>query len=132
MVKNLMIYTLFLVIIDFHMNVAINFIQGNPGFVIAISVIVRLICLLLLFPLVGIIIFSSFKESAHNILLISTATIVYALVPGIFYYLKSNDSSLLEIYIDLHLNFDLFLLVCLPYILASIICIILINKLKLF
>lgn len=46
MVKNLMIYTLFLVIIDFPMNVAINFIQGNPSVVIVVCFMITYVPML--------------------------------------------------------------------------------------
>jgi len=132
MVKGLMIYTLFLVVTDFFINLVINFIQGNPGSVIITSVIVRVICLFILFPLVGAVVFIILKDKGSNASLITTSIVVYALLPLIIYFLKSNNKSLLEVYTDLHLQFNLFSLIYLPYILASIICIILSNKLKLF
>lgn len=127
-----MIYTLFLVVTDFFINLVINFIQGNPGSVIITSVIVRVICLFILFPLVGAVVFIILKDKGSNASLITTSIVVYALLPLIIYFLKSNNKSLLEVYTDLHLQFNLFSLIYLPYILASIICIILSNKLKLF
>jgi len=132
MVKGLMIYTLFLVVTDFFINLVVNFIQGNPGSVIITSTIVRAICLFILFPLIGIIVFIIFKGKRSNAPLITTTIVVYALLPLIIHFLKSNGKSLLEVYTDLHLQFNLFALVYLPYILSSIICISLSNKLKLF
>jgi hypothetical protein len=130
--KNLVIYTLFLVVIDFIINLVINFIQGNPGSVIVTSLIVRAICIFILFTLVGAVVFIIFKDNGSNASLITTSIVVYALLPLIIYFLKSNNKSLLEVYIDLHLQFNLFSLIYLPYILASLICILLFNKLKLF
>lgn len=127
-----MIYTLFLVVTDFLINLILNFIQGNPGSVIITSSIVRAICLFVLFPLIGIVVFIILKDKGSSAALITTTVIVYALLPLIIYFLKSNGKSLFEVYADLHLQFNLFALIYLPYILASIICISLSNKLKLF
>lgn len=132
MVKRLIIYTLFLVVTDFLINLVINFIQGNPGNVIITSSIVRAISLFILFPLIGTIVFIILKDKGINAALITATIIVYALFPLIIYFLKSNGKSLWEVYADLHLQLNLFALIYLPYILASIICISLSNKLKLF
>lgn len=132
MVKKVTIYTLFLVITDLFINLVINFIQGNPGIVIITSTVVRAICLLILFPLVGAVVFITLKKKGSNTSLITTTVIVYTLLPIIVYFLKSNSKNLWEVYIDLHLEFDLFLLIYFPYLLASIVCIFLSNKLKLF
>lgn len=132
MVKGLTIYTLFLVIIDLFTNLVINIIQGNPGSVMLVSLIVRAISLSILFPLVGAVVFITLKGKGSNASLIITTVIVYTLLPLIFYFLKSSSQSLWEDYRDMHLQFNLFSFIYLPYLLASIICIIISNKFKLF
>jgi hypothetical protein len=127
-----MIYVLLLIVVDALLNLIINFFQGNPGSVIITSAIVRIVCLLLLFTIVGVIVFLSFKDKESNLLLIATTVIVYLLLPLIVYLLKSNEKGFIEVYLDLHLHLNLFTAIYLPYIIASVICIILSNKLKLF
>ncbi len=127
-----MIYTLFLVLTDFLINLLINFIQGNPGSVIITSMFVRAICLFLLFPLIGFLIFIILKGKGSNASLIATTVVVYVLLSLVIYFLKNNGKSFLEVFTELHLQFNLFALIYLPYILASIICMFLSNKLKLF
>jgi hypothetical protein len=51
-------------------------------------------------------------------------------MPVIVYFLKRNNLSLIEVYLDLHLKFHLFAIIFLPYILASITCFILYKKFK--
>ena len=132
MVKNLIIYTLFLVCADFLINLVVNFIQGNPGIMIVTSVIVRAGCLFVLFPSIGGSVFVVLKGKGSNTQLIITTLIVYLLFPLIIYSLKSNDKNLLEVYLDLNLQLNLFVLIYVPYLLASVICLVLSDKLKLF
>jgi hypothetical protein len=131
MIKNLVIYTIFLVITDLLINLVINLIQGIPGIVIMTSMFISAIYLFILFILVGALVIVIFKNTGFKASLITTSIFVYALIPLFIYFLKSNNKNLLEVYIDMHLQFNLFSLIYLPYILASSICILLFNKLKL-
>jgi hypothetical protein len=131
MKKNLVIYTIFLVITDLLINLVINLIQGIPGIVIMTSMFVSAIYLFILFMLVGTLVIVIFNDKGFKSSLITTSIFVYALIPLFIYFLKSNNKNLLEVYIDLHIQFNLFSLIYLPYILASLICILLFNKLKL-
>jgi hypothetical protein len=132
MLKKLAIYTLFLIGVDFFVNLVVNFIQHNPGSVIITSVILRAVCILVFFPLVGIVISALVKVKGNNALLIMTTLTVYILFPVVIYFLTSNNKSLQEVYVDLHVQFDLFVVVFLPYLIASVICILIVNKLRLF
>jgi len=132
MLKKLAIYTLFLIGVDFFINLVINFIQHNAGSVIITSVILRAVCILVFFPFVGIVISTLVKVKGNSALLIITTLTVYALFPVVIYLLKSNNKSLPEVYIDLHVQFNLFAVVFLPYLLASVICILMSNRLRLF
>jgi hypothetical protein len=124
-------YTVFLVFIDFCFNVVINLIQGNPGSVIFASSLGRAICLFVLFPVVGALVFFTIIDKWSNALLITTSILVYVLLPSIIYLLKSNGKSLLGVYGDLHLQFNLYVLIYMPYVLSSVICIVFSNKWKL-
>jgi hypothetical protein len=124
-----MIYTLFLALTDLFFNILINFIQGNPGAVIIATSIVRSVCLLTLFSLVAAGVHLILKVKWSQIGLITTTLVVYAWIPLIVYCLKSNGKSILEVYADLHFRFDLYALVYLPYVLASVLCVFLSNRL---
>lgn len=128
MIKNLMRYTLFLIAIDALVNLIINFIQGNPGGLIITSAIVRTVSIFVLFTIIGLILFNIFKGLDSIVLLVISSLIVYMIFPSIVYLLKSNNKSLLEVYRDLHTQIDLFTLICLPYIIASIVCITIRSK----
>jgi hypothetical protein len=60
-----------------------------------------------------------------------TTLIIYLLIPLIIFLLKSNDSSLLTVFLDLHLKFKLFSLTLLPFIIATIITLYISYKYKL-
>ncbi len=66
MIKGIMIYTILLMLIDLMANLLINFIQHNPGAVILVTVILRIVLLLILFPLIGLF-FSYFVFNNKNI-----------------------------------------------------------------
>lgn len=123
MVKGLMIYTLLLTITDLLINLIINLVQNNPGAVILVSVVLRIICLFILFPSISLVLSYFVFNSKGNIkaTIIITSLIVYLLIPLIVYLLKSNNKDLLTVFLDLHLKFNLFSLIFLPYIIASII-----------
>jgi len=127
-----MIYTLFLACADFLINIIVNLLQHNQGSLIVTSIILRAICLSLLFPLIGGVVLVVLKDRRSTISLVVTTIVVYLLIPVIIYYLKSNQKSLWLVFVDLHLQFNLFVLILLPYIIASIICIYFSNELKLF
>lgn len=130
--KNLYVYTLLLIVVDLFMNIILNLVQGNPGVVIAVSAIVRLLFLLIFFPLLGYLVFFLLKNKGHYVALFITTIVLYLILPSVVYLLKSNNKSLLEVYIELHVKSDLFVIIFLPYILASIICLIISNKIRLF
>lgn len=132
LVENLFAYTLFLIVVDLFMNIILNLVQGNPGGVIAVYAIVRIFFLLIFFPLLGYLIFFLLKNKGHYIALFITTIAVYLILPSVVYLLKSNNKTLLEVYIELHVKSDLFVIIFLPYILASFICLIVSNKIRLF
>ncbi len=130
--KKLFVYTLLLIVVDLFINIILNLIQGNPGIVIAGSVILRVFFLLLFFPSVGCLMFLLFKNRGHYIPLFLTTITVYLMIPSVVYLLKSNNKNLMEVYIDLHADFYMFAIIFLPYILASFICVIVSSKTRLF
>jgi hypothetical protein len=134
MVKGLMIYTLLLTITDLLINLVINMVQSNPGAVILMSVVLRVICLFILFPSISLVLSYFVFNGKGNIkaTIIITSLIVYLLIPLIVYLLKSNNKDLLTVFLDLHLKFNLFSLIFLPYIIASIITFYISNKFELF
>lgn len=118
-----MTYVLFLIAIDASINLIINFIQGNPGGLIITSGILRAVSIFVLFTIVSLIVSSIFKGMNSVMLLVTSSLILYVMFPFIVYLLKSNNKSLLEVYWDLHTQIKLFTLVCLPYIIACVVCI---------
>lgn len=132
MVKKLIIYTLFLIYTDFFINIAVNFALRSPGEVIITSVILRAVFLFLFFPLIGSGIFFLLKKRNFKLRLLVTSIFVYALIPVIIYFLKSGPGTIFDVYIDFHRQFELYMVVFVPYILASLICILLSRKLKIF
>lgn len=129
--KNLFVYTLMLIVVDLFMNIILNLIQRNPGVVIAVSSFVRIFFLLIFFPLLGSLIFFLIKHKTYLALFLTTIA-VYIILPSVVYLLKSNNKSLLDVYIQLHVKLDLFVIIFLPYIVASLICMLISNRIKLF
>lgn len=120
--KKLFNYTIYLTLIDLAFNLIINLIQNNPFAVIFISMIIRFFFLLILFPLVGLIISKSFfKDVISDSSLVATSILIYMLIPIIIYLIKPPTESLWKIIVDLHTKFNLFAVIFLPYIFASII-----------
>jgi hypothetical protein len=130
MVKNLIIYTLFLILLDCVFNLFINLIQDNPGSVIITSAVLRIICLAICYPIITILVYLIFRGNWRDSIFIIASISLYVLMPVIVYFLKRNNLSLIEVYLDLHLKFHLFAIIFLPYILASITCFILYKKFK--
>lgn len=130
--KSLIIYLLCLIAVDAIANVIIGLILHSPGSVILISGIVRAICIFILFAVIGTIVFSILNGRIALAGLVITTILVYILIPAIIYLLKDNNKTIVEVYVDLHSRIDLFTQFFLPYILASIICIMLVRKLKIF
>jgi len=94
-VKRLLLYTLFLIYVDFFINVAINVILKSPGSVIVASVILRAIFLSVLLPLVGGIASFLFKKLHFRLLLIITSVVICILIPVSIYFLISNPLTVL-------------------------------------
>src|SRR5690606_25730629 len=130
MVKNLIIYTLFLVLLDLVFNLFVNLIQNNPGSVIITSAVLRVICLAICFPIITILIYLIFRRNWQDSIFIVASISLYALMPLIVYSYKDNNKGIGEVYLDLHSQFYLFAIIFLPYILASITCFILYKKFK--
>jgi len=130
-VKRLILYTFFLIYVDFFINIAINVILKSPGSIIVASIILRAIFLSVLLPLVGGIASFLFKKLQFRLLLIITSVVIYVLIPVVIYFLISNPLTVFEVYVDFHTSFDLFMIVFVPYILASTICIVLSKRLEL-
>lgn len=131
MAKNLLIYTCLLIVIDLFFNVIINLVQGNPGGMIMISIFVRIICLATLFSFIGLIVLSLLRQKSLLLSLVVTNVVVYLLVPIILYFLKENDKGLWQVYVDVHIKSELFVAICLPYILASCMSLLIVGRLKL-
>lgn len=130
-VKRLLLYTLFLIYVDFFINIAINIILKSPGSVIVASVILRAIFLSVLLPLVGGIASFLFKKLHFRLLLIITSVVICILIPVSIYSLISNPLTVFDVYVDFHTSLDLFMIVFVPYIMASTICIVLSKRLEL-
>ncbi|PRD56733.1 hypothetical protein C5749_05750 [Sphingobacterium gobiense] len=127
MAKNLLIYTCLLIVVDLFFNVVINLIQGNPSEMIMISIVVRIIYLTVLFSLIGLIVLSLLRQQPHLLCLGVITVIVYLLVPIIIYFLKENDKGLWQVYLDLHIKQELFVAICLPYLLAGCVSLLIIS-----
>lgn len=134
MVRGLIIYTLLLTITDMCVNLIINLIQNSPGAVILMSVALRIICFFILFPSISLVLSCFVINSKRNIkvTIIITSLIIYCLIPLIIYYLKNNNKNLAIVFLDLHLQFNLFSVIFLPYIIASVITFYISNKFEIF
>lgn len=132
MVKGLVTYTLFLIVTDAFFCLIINLVQGSPYSLIIISLIVRAVCLFILFPTIATIAFLVIKNKESNLPLIVTTLMIYTVLPVIIFALKDDHKRLLEVYAELHAQYYLFSLIFLPYFIASLICLVLANKLKFF
>jgi Na+-driven multidrug efflux pump len=128
----MVVYVLFLLTIDLFFNLIVNLLQRNPGALIVASTFIRLFSLALLFPVVLIIVHGFLKNQGINIIMVVSSVIVYISIPLIIYFLKDNQKGVLEVYKDLHFDRELFVLIFIPYIIATFCCLILINKFKLF
>lgn len=131
MAKSLLIYTCILIVVDLFFNIVINLILDNPGGMIMISIVVRIICLAVLFSLVGLIVLSLLRHQSFLLGLGVTTVIVYLLVPIIIYFLKENDKGLWQVYLDVHIKSELFVAIYLPYLLASCVSLPIVGRLKL-
>ena len=120
-----------MIVIDLFFNITINFMQGNPGELIMILVVLRIICLALLFSSIGLIVLNVLRHQSHLLGLGVTTVIVYLLVPIIIYFLKENDKGLWQVYLDVHIKSELFVAICLPFILASCLSLLIVGRLKL-
>lgn len=131
MAKSLLIYTCLLIVVDLFFNIIINLVQGNPGGMIMISIVVRVICLAVLFSSVRLIVLNLLKQQSLLFGLGVTTIIVYLLVPVIIYFLKENEKGLWQVYVDVHIKSELFVANCLPYILTSCVSLLIVGRLKL-
>jgi hypothetical protein len=132
MLKKLTSYSLLLLITDQPTSLIINFVLNSPGELILISALLRIVFIFFLFLIISLAItYFILNKKVGVKLIVITTLIVYLLIPLIIFLLKSNDSSLLTVFLDLHLKYDLFSLTLLPFIIASIITFCLSNKYKL-
>lgn len=131
MAKSLLIYTCLLIVVDLFFNIVINLILDNPGGMIMISIVVRIICLAVLFSLVGLIVLSLLRQQSFLLGLGVTTVIVYLLVPITIYFLKENDKGFWQVYLDVHIKSELFVAIYLPYLLASCVSLPIVGRLKL-
>lgn len=131
MAKSLLIYTCLLVVVDIFFNVIINLIQGNPGGMIMISIVIRTICLAVLFSTIGLIVLNLLRQQTLFLGLGVTTAIVYLFFSIIIHFLKENDKGLWQVYLDVHTKSDLFIAICLPYLLASSVSLFIVGRLKL-
>jgi hypothetical protein len=132
MVKRIIIYTLFLIVADAFCTVVINLIQRGPYDIIIASIVIRAVCLGILFPIIGSGISLMVDRPETYLPILLTTIVVYFLLPAIVFILKYNNKSIFEVYIELHTQFYLFTLVFLPYLIGSTICFLLFKKVKLF
>ena len=96
-----------------------------------ISIVVRIICLAVLFSSIGLIVLNLLKQQSLLLGLGVTTIIVYLLVPIIIYFLKENEKGVWQVYVDVHIKSELFVAICLPYILASCVSLLIVGRLKL-
>lgn len=96
-----------------------------------VSIIVRIICLAVLFSSIGLIVLNVLRYQSRLLDLGVTTVIVYLLVPIIIYFLKENDKGLWQVYLDVHIKSELFVAICLPYLLASCVSLLIVGRLKL-
>ena len=132
MVKGFFRYLLFLIVLDAIINLAIQFMQRSPGELILTSTILRMLSIAGLFTIIGLFVFLVVKSERKSLQLIITSVLVYLCIPEIIFVLKDNNEGLFEVYSNLHTDFYLYSVTLLPFVLGSIACITLSNKLKLF
>lgn len=132
MVKRIIIYIMFLLTIDLFVNLIVNMIQRNPSSLIAASMVLRLFVLAIMLFVVLLIIQYFLKDHTFNLVIIVSSVIVYLSLPLFIYLMKDNQKGILEVYRDLHVNGDLFAIIYIPYIIATLSCLLLFNKLKMF
>ena len=129
--KYLLIYTCLLIVIDLFFSVFLNLSQDSPGGLVIILIFIRIISLGVLFPLVGIIVCNLLKRRSLLINLSITSLIVYLLIPIIITLFNDKDKGLWETCLDTHFDGHLFILIYLPYLLASCLNLLIIVRLKL-
>lgn len=129
--KYLLIYTCLLIVIDLFFSVFLNLSQDSPGGLVIILIFIRIISLGVLFPLVGIIVCNLLKRRSLLINLSITSLIVYLLIPIIITLFNDKDKGLWDIFLDTHFDGHLFMLLYLPYLLASCLNLLIIVRLKL-
>jgi hypothetical protein len=115
--------------IDLLVNVAINIAQSNPGEMIMVAMVVRMVSFVVLFSLIGVLVLSLLRNQALLLVLGVTSAIVYVLIPVIIYFLKeSSDQSLLGIYAEIHTKPELFIAISLPYLLACCVSLLIVRR----
>lgn len=83
-----------MIVVDLFFNIIINLIQGNLGGMVMVSIVVRIICLVVLFSSIGLIVLNLLRHQSLLLRLCITTVIVYLLVPIIIYFLKENDKGI--------------------------------------
>jgi len=125
-IKDTLLYTYFLLLIDSSLSFILNVVQGFQIGIIVSIVIIRILVLLLVFPLcVFIVSFLKIEKYFYTILVSSIFT--YLLIPLTFYLIRDNSNNLRETIVELHSNEGL-LTVFAPYILSSAITMFLFFK----
>ncbi|MBL1411082.1 hypothetical protein [Sphingobacterium faecale] len=129
MIKSLFAYVFLLIGSDLLINVAINKAQGNPGEMIMIALIVRVVSFVVLFSLIGVLVLSLLRKQALLLALGVTSAIVYVLIPVIIYFLKeSSDQSIWGVYAAIHTKSELFIAISLPYLLACCASLLIVSR----
>ena len=132
MVKKILTYILFLVVVDMIISIPVNILLGNGRIILGI-LITRLLCISILLLVSISAAFIFFKNYSIKFMIFIASVLTYIAIPIILYILMDNNSKkLYEIYKNAHINIDFFSIIYFPYILAAIICFFLIDRVKLF
>jgi hypothetical protein len=125
------LYTLYLIGIDFIINLIFNLIENSSQITIALLLILRPITIILIFPLSETISEKLFSENKLTIksLLISKSFFILIL-PLVIYSFAENSQSVLESYKDVFGNYTVFKATILPFLCASIIMLVIGTLLK--
>jgi hypothetical protein len=117
--RDTIIYTTFLVLLDGLASIALNLLQGYPGGVLMVSIVIRFMTLIIAFPASTLLV--TLCQVKGNIKVAALASLVtYLLIPIVIFFLKENHRSLGETFADIYTRKSLFVLIVLPFIIASI------------
>jgi len=125
--RDMFVFIIFLIAIDAVVNMVVHLIQGNPWPVFITSMIIRPVAITIVYFLCLLLV-SSFSISNRITIVILAASVAYLMIPVVIFFLKSNQKSFFETFIDLHTIGKIFVAIYLPFIMSVTVNIILFRR----